>query len=65
MDGQHDPVFDPYSSCEQGCNHDLVRGVTIAELMGVDGPYPTVRPTIELPGGLALIIDAEPLAAAV
>ena len=31
---------DPYRSCEQHCNHDLARGVTIADLLGGDGPYP-------------------------
>ncbi len=31
---------DPYRSCEQHCNHDLAHGVTLAELLGGDGPYP-------------------------
>ena len=31
---------DTYRSCEEHCNHDLARGVTIAELLGGDGPYP-------------------------
>jgi hypothetical protein len=31
---------DPYRSCDLHCNHDLARGVTIAELLGGDGPYP-------------------------
>jgi hypothetical protein len=31
---------DAFRSCEEQCNHDLARGVTIAELLGGDGPYP-------------------------
>lgn len=32
---------DPYRSCEDGrCNHDLTRAVSVAELLGGDGPYP-------------------------
>ncbi len=35
-------------SCEAGvCNHDLARGVTLAELWGGDGPF-TVRPLYPL-----------------
>ncbi len=35
-------------SCEAGvCNHDLARGVTLAELWGGDGPF-AVRPTLPL-----------------
>lgn len=35
-------------SCEAGvCNHDLARGVTLAELWGGDGPF-AVRPAISL-----------------
>lgn len=34
-------VNDPYRTCESGhCNHDLARGIGIAELLGDDGPFP-------------------------
>ena len=33
-------THDPYRRCEENCNHDLARGVTIAELLGGDGPHP-------------------------
>ncbi|MDP8958002.1 MAG: hypothetical protein M3N51_02110 [Actinomycetota bacterium] len=35
-------VHDPYEGCEDRCGHELVRGVTIAELLRGDGPYPTI-----------------------
>jgi hypothetical protein len=35
-----DTNHDPYRRCEQQCNHDLGRGVSIAELLGIDGPFP-------------------------
>ncbi|MFQ5518043.1 MAG: hypothetical protein ACE5E8_10785 [Acidimicrobiia bacterium] len=33
--------FDPYRKCEKHCNHDLARGVTLEDLLGRDGPFPT------------------------
>jgi hypothetical protein len=34
-----DDVSDPYARCEEQCNHDLSRGVSAKELMGLeDGP---------------------------
>ena len=33
------PVNDPYKNCEEKCNHDLVRGVLVADLLGTDGPF--------------------------
>ena len=30
---------DPYRNCERVCTHDLARGVTLAELLGGDGPF--------------------------
>ena len=35
-----DVIHDPYRRCEEHCNHDLARGVTLAELLGADGPHP-------------------------
>lgn len=34
-----DGTQDPYHNCENRCNHDLVRGVLVEELLGGDGPY--------------------------
>ena len=34
-------AYERYARCEQGCNHDVARGVLISELLGYDGPYPT------------------------
>lgn len=34
-------AYERYARCEQGCNHDVARGVLISELLGGDGPYPT------------------------
>ena len=42
MADAHDGYDDPYRKCEEHCNHDLVRGILIDELLGGDGPY---RPT--------------------
>ena len=37
-------ALDQVPACESGvCNHDLARGVTLAELWGSDGPF-AVRP---------------------
>lgn len=33
---------DPYARCEERCTHDLGKGVLIAELLGIDGPHPSV-----------------------
>ncbi|NNF64418.1 MAG: hypothetical protein HKN07_09165 [Acidimicrobiia bacterium] len=30
---------DPYLKCDKACTHDLVRGLTLAELLGGDGPH--------------------------
>lgn len=38
---------DPYAGCEEGCAHDLVRGVTIDDLLAEDGPYPTALLTTD------------------
>jgi hypothetical protein len=33
---------DPYAHCEERCTHDLGKGVLIVELLGIDGPHPSV-----------------------
>lgn len=30
---------DPYLKCDKACTHDLVRGLTLDELFGGDGPH--------------------------
>ena len=45
MDHEFDHIDDPYRRCEDHCNHDLVRGILVSDLLGLDGPY---RPTILL-----------------
>ncbi|HEX9854371.1 MAG TPA: hypothetical protein VGC47_03590 [Acidimicrobiia bacterium] len=49
---------DPYGRCEARCNHDLANGVTVAELLGRDGPFEdrlvalltaTPRPVVQHP----------------
>lgn len=46
MSGKEPYVLDPYARCEynggEHCRHDVSRGITIAELLGKDGPYPTL-----------------------
>jgi len=39
---------DPYRTCEHHCNHDLARGVTIAELLSGDGPHPPSQLLVNL-----------------
>lgn len=34
------PIPDPYRHCETACTHELSAGVTVAELLGADGPHP-------------------------
>ena len=62
--GQDSQPPDPYKTCEDRCNHDLVRGITIEQLLGpsdgeyvvpkiglvpVDPPPPETPPRIVLP----------------
>ena len=42
-----EPPRDPYRRCERGCQHDLGRGVSLAELLGTDGPHEDPRLTLE------------------
>lgn len=36
---------DPFTSCESNvCNHELTKGVLVADLLCCDGPYPLRRP---------------------
>ena len=34
-----DLSHDPYLKCDKACTHDLVRGLTLDELFGGDGPH--------------------------
>ena len=42
-----EPQRDPYRRCERGCQHDLARGVSIAELFGEDGPHDDPRRVLD------------------
>ncbi len=42
MEYEFDHIDDPYRRCEEHCNHDLVRGILVSDLLESDGPY---RPT--------------------
>ncbi len=42
-----EPPRDPYRRCERGCQHDLGKGVSLAELLGTDGPYDDARRLLE------------------
>ncbi len=34
--------YDPYRSCQEGCNHDLAPGVLVSDLLSGDGPSPSL-----------------------
>ena len=57
MDGHH--TNDPYRSCESHCNHDLARGISIAELLGSDGPYPPSHLIVSLSHARTSLFDDE------
>ena len=51
-------IKDPYRDCETGrCNHDLVRGVSIGELLATDGPYPPSYLIVNLAAGRPTLFD--------
>jgi hypothetical protein len=53
------PIADPYRHCDVACNHDLSRGVTIADLFDGDGPYPTGNLLVNLSTHRAVLLDDE------
>lgn len=36
---EHMDSFDPCTTCEVDCTHDLARGLSVEELLETDGPY--------------------------
>jgi hypothetical protein len=36
---EHMDSFDPYTTCEVDCTHDLARGLSVEDLLETDGPY--------------------------
>ena len=36
-------LVDRFRSCEESCNHDLARGVSVRELLDRDGPHPAAQ----------------------
>jgi hypothetical protein len=58
------PIKDPYRDCESGrCNHDLVRGVGLDDLLGSDGPFPPSYLIVNLASARPSLFDdmEEPL----
>jgi len=53
------PIPDPYRHCEVACNHDLSRGVSMAELFGNDGPHPAGTLLVNLPTQRPTLLDEE------
>ena len=53
------PISDPYRHCEVACNHDLSRGVSIAELFGDDGPHPAGTLLVNLAPQRSALLDDE------
>lgn len=52
-------IPDPYRHCEVACNHDLSRGVTIAELLADDGPHPAGSLLVNLSPHRDALFDEE------
>jgi len=53
------PIPDPYRNCEVACTHDLSPGVTIAELLGGEGPYPSGSLLVNLSAQRPMLLDEE------
>jgi hypothetical protein len=58
MDG-YDVSHDPYRRCEQACNHDLARGVSLDELLGRDGPHPDSHLIVSFSLQHAVVLDED------
>lgn len=52
-------AHDPYRNCEDHCNHDLARGVGVAELLGSDGPHPPSHLIVNFALQRAALFDDE------
>jgi hypothetical protein len=52
-------IDDPYRRCEDHCNHDLVRGILVSDLLGTDGPYRPTSLLVTLPFERAAAHDEE------
>lgn len=51
------PIPDPYRHCEVACTHELSRGITVAELLGTDGPHPSASLLVNLPLSRTALFD--------
>jgi len=51
------PISDPYRHCENACTHELSRGITVAELLGSDGPHPSASLLVSLGPNRAALFD--------
>jgi hypothetical protein len=62
MEYELDHIDDPYRRCEDHCNHDLVRGILVSDLLGGDGPYRPTSLLVSLPFDRNVRQDDLPLA---
>lgn len=51
------PIPDPYRHCESACTHELSRGITVAELLGSDGPHPSASLLVNLAPNRPALFD--------
>ena len=49
---------DPYLTCEKVCPHELVRGVSVEDLLREDGPHPTDHQWVTYANELALLLGS-------
>ncbi len=50
-------VHDPYRRCEEHCNHDLARGIGVADLLAGDGPHPAAHLIVNFSLQRAVVLD--------
>ncbi|MBU1494839.1 MAG: hypothetical protein KJ956_12845 [Actinobacteria bacterium] len=53
------PIPDPYRHCEAACIHELSPGLTVAELLGSDGPHPSGSLLVSLSPHRSALLDDE------
>ena len=50
-------VHDPYKRCEEHCNHDLAKGIGVADLLADDGPHPAAHLIVNFALQRAVVLD--------
>lgn len=59
-----EPISDPYLRCDEGCTHDLARGVLVDDLIERDGPFPSLWAVSDFSGrGVVFRVDRQAEAA--